>query len=203
MGDIEAPVIRVVSRLAEYDAGQWDACANPETAYYNPFVSHAFLTALEESGSACADTGWLPQHLIVETPSGDSLGAMPLYLKSHSQGEYIFDYGWADAFHRAGGRYYPKLLSAVPFTPATGTRLLIRDTTKADAISHALVGGAMTLLERLEASSLHINFLPETQWDTLGDLGFLQRTDQQFHWINDSYDDFDGFLGSKESFESK
>lgn len=203
MGDIEAPVIRVVSRLAEYDAGQWDACANPETAYYNPFVSHAFLTALEESGSACADTGWLPQHLIVETPSGDSLGAMPLYLKSHSQGEYIFDYGWADAFHRAGGRYYPKLLSAVPFTPATGTRLLIRDTTKADAISHALVGGAMTLLVRLEASSLHINFLPETQWDTLGDLGFLQRTDQQFHWINDSYDDFDGFLGALASRKRK
>ena len=144
MGDIDAPVIRVVSRLADYDAAQWNACAHPADTPYNPFLSHAFLMALEESGSASADTGWLPQHLVVETPAGDSLGAMPLYLKSHSQGEYIFDYGWADAFHRAGGRYYPKLLSAVPFTPATGPRLLIRDPARADAITRALVAGALT-----------------------------------------------------------
>ncbi|MED5324388.1 MAG: GNAT family N-acetyltransferase, partial [Pseudomonadota bacterium] len=194
MGDIDAPVIRVVSRLADYDAAQWNACAHPANAPYNPFLSHAFLIALEESGSASADTGWLPQHLVVETPAGDSLGAMPLYLKSHSQGEYIFDYGWADAFHRAGGRYYPKLLSAVPFTPATGPRLLIRDPERADAVTRALVGGALTLSERLEASSLHINFLPEAQWAALGELNFLQRTDQQFHWVNDGYESFDAFL---------
>ena len=203
MGDIDAPVIRVVSRLADYDADQWNACAHPPDTPYNPFLSHAFLMALEESGSACADTGWLPQHLVVETPAGDSLGAMPLYLKSHSQGEYIFDYGWADAFHRAGGRYYPKLLSAVPFTPATGPRLLIRDPARADAIMRALVGGALTLSERLEASSLHINFLPEPQWAALGELDFLQRTDQQFHWVNDGYESFDAFLAALASRKRK
>lgn len=203
MGDIDAPVIRVVSRLADYDAAQWNACAHPADTPYNPFLSHAFLMALEESGSASADTGWLPQHLVVETPAGDSLGAMPLYLKSHSQGEYIFDYGWADAFHRAGGRYYPKLLSAVPFTPATGPRLLIRDPARADAITRALVGGALTLSERLEASSLHINFLPEAQWAALGELNFLQRTDQQFHWVNDGYESFDAFLAALASRKRK
>ena len=203
MGDVDAPVIRVVSRLAKYDADQWNACAHPADTPYNPFLSHAFLMALEESGSACADTGWLPQHLVVETPAGDSLGAMPLYLKSHSQGEYIFDYGWADAFHRAGGRYYPKLLSAVPFTPATGPRLLIRDPARADAVTRALMGGALTLSERLEASSLHVNFLPETQWATLGELGFLRRTDQQFHWVNDGYESFDTFLASLASRKRK
>ena len=154
-------MIREVSRLADYYADQWNACAHPPDTPYNPFLSHAFLMALEESGSACADTGWLPQHLVVETPAGDSLGAMPLYLKSHSQGEYIFDYGWADAFHRAGGRYYPKLLSAVPFTPATGPRLLIRDPARADAITRALVGGALTLSNALKRRHCTLIFCPK------------------------------------------
>src|SRR5882724_4971234 len=114
--------VRVVSRIAEIPAAAWDACAGPD----NPFLSHAFLDALEESGSATSDNGWLPQHLALEDAAGRLVGAVPLYLKGHSYGEYVFDHGWAAAYERAGGRYYPKLLCAVPFTPVTGSRLLLR-----------------------------------------------------------------------------
>ena len=127
MGDIEPPILRTVSKVSEIPAEQWNACANPDPAHYNPFTDHAFLLALEESGSAIPETGWAAQHLILESSdAGQIAGIVPLYLKSHSQGEYIFDHGWAEAWHRAGGQYYPKLLSAIPFTPAGGSRLLIR-----------------------------------------------------------------------------
>ena len=195
--------LRVIASLSAISAAEWDACANPPEAVYNPFLRHAFLLALEESGSATAETGWQGQHLILENTAGETLAVMPLYLKDHSQGEYIFDYGWADAFHRAGGNYYPKLLCAVPFTPAGGRRLLVRP--HADAALHEdqLLAGALTLLERLGASSLHVNFLPEASWEKLGTQGFLQRTDQQFHWQNDGYENFDGFLDALASRKRK
>ncbi len=190
-----APIqLRVISSLSLIAAEDWDACANPEGQVYNPFLRHAFLLALEESGSATPETGWQGQHLILESESGETLAVMPLYLKDHSQGEYIFDYGWADAFHRAGGNYYPKLLCAVPFTPAGGRRLLVRPGPDAATHETQLTAGALTLLDKLGASSLHVNFLPAADWERLGAQGFLQRTDQQFHWQNDSYQSFDAFL---------
>ncbi|MGC6535036.1 MAG: GNAT family N-acetyltransferase [Parvibaculales bacterium] len=195
--------MRVISHLSEVAAADWDACANPAGAVYNPFLRHAFLLALEESGSATGDTGWLGRHLLLEDEAGQLLAAMPLYLKSHSQGEYIFDYGWADAFHRAGGNYYPKLLCAVPFTPAGGRRLLVRPGPDAAEHQTQLLAGALTLLNKLDASSLHLNFLPEDDWQQLGDKGFLQRTDQQFHWQNDGYQSFDGFLDALASRKRK
>src|ERR671926_2442 len=121
--------IRVLPAIANVPAAAWNACANPssdaQSQHYNPFISHAFLSALEVSGSATARTGWQPQHLIAETQDGAVLGAVPAYLKSHSRGEYVFDAGWADAYERAGGSYYPKVQVSVPFTPATGRRLLV------------------------------------------------------------------------------
>src|SRR6266850_690591 len=131
--------IRVVPAIADIPAAAWDACAGPADSKsqdhsYNPFISHAFLSALETSGSATARTGWQPQHLVAETAEGAVLGAVPAYLKSHSRGEYVFDAGWADAYERAGGSYYPKLQVSVPFTPATGPRLLARAGANADEV---------------------------------------------------------------------
>ena len=194
MSDTASVQLRVIADSSLITADAWDACANPHEDVYNPFLSHAFLLAMEQSGSAVAETGWQAQHLVLESATGETLAVMPLYLKNHSQGEYIFDYGWADAFHRAGGSYYPKLLSAIPFTPAGGRRLLVKPGPDAETHKMQLTAGALTLLERLGASSFHINFLPESDWETLGAQGFLQRTDQQFHWQNDGYESFDGFL---------
>ena len=190
----DAVQLRVISGLADISAADWDACANPPEKVYNPFLRHAFLLALEESGSAVPETGWAGRHLVLEDAEGTPQAVMPLYLKDHSQGEYIFDYGWADAFHRAGGNYYPKLLCAVPFTPAGGRRLLVRPGPQADTHETQLLAGALTLLDKLDASSLHVNFLPEEDWEKLGAQGFLQRTDQQFHWQNDGYQSFEAFL---------
>ena len=192
--DLPTVQLRVISSLSLIAAEDWDACANPTGAIYNPFLRHAFLRALEESGSATAETGWQGQHLVLENEVGEACAVMPLYLKDHSQGEYIFDYGWADAFHRAGGNYYPKLLCAVPFTPAGGRRLLVKPGPDAAKHETQLTAGALTLLDRLQASSLHMNFLEENDWTRLGAQGFLQRTDQQFHWQNDGYANFDAFL---------
>ncbi len=203
MGDIEqsptsAPgaspgepvLLRVASRIADLPAADWDACAGPD----NPFISHAFLKALEESGSATAETGWLPQHLLLEDGSGALLGCMPCYLKSHSQGEYVFDHGWADAYMRAGGRYYPKLQAAVPFTPVTGKRLLVPACADPRQREALLLQAAMQVTGRLGVSSLHVTFLTRDEWQLAGELGFLQRTDQQFHWQNEGYRSFDDFL---------
>jgi predicted N-acyltransferase len=203
MADTDDFHLRVISDLASIEAATWDACANPPELPANPFLKHAFLKALEDSGSATAETGWLGQHLILENSQDEVLGVMPLYLKNHSQGEYIFDYGWADAFHRAGGQYYPKLLSAVPFTPASGRRLLIPPGPHQQEHETALLAGALTLMEKLGSSSLHMNFLPEAQWEMLGDKGFLQRTDQQFHWLNDDYASFQQFLDALSSRKRK
>jgi uncharacterized protein len=163
---------------------------------YNPFICHDFLSALEVSGSVGGRTGWLPQHVLVERSDGTVVGAAPCYLKTHSRGEYVFDRGWAEAYEHAGGSYYPKLQVAVPFTPATGRRLLVRDGCDHGAVRQALAAGLLELSRLREASSVHVTFGTEAEWRFLGDLGFLQRTDQQFHWENAGYATFDDFLAA-------
>jgi predicted N-acyltransferase len=175
----------------------------PEVDPRNPFVSHAFLTSLEESGAVAARTGWLPQHIVVEGKSGDVLAVMPCYMKSHSQGEYVFDHGWAEAYERAGGRYYPKLQAAVPFTPVTGPRLLVRDQPRAEAKRDALVNAAIELANRRGASSLHVTFPTKEEWEYLTGLGLLARTDRQFHWLNAGYQTFNDFLAAMSSRKRK
>lgn len=195
-------VIRVESGMKDIPAADWDACANPETRPYNPFLSHAFLNALETSGSVSGETGWLPRHLVLEE-AGEVTGCMACYVKSHSQGEYVFDYGWADAYERAGGRYYPKLQVSVPFTPATGRRLLVADDENAPHREKALMSGAVELCRKAGTSSVHWTFLTAGEYEHLGSLGLLQRTDQQFHWMNDGYEAFDGFLEALSSRKRK
>ncbi|MEE8279613.1 MAG: GNAT family N-acetyltransferase, partial [Alphaproteobacteria bacterium] len=191
MPDGSEPVtIKVVQSIGEIAAAEWDACAGGD----NPFVSHAFLSALEESGSACDATGWLPRHLSLEDKAGRLIGAVPMYLKSHSFGEYVFDWGWAEAFERAGGRYYPKLQAAVPFTPITGPRLLVRAQDAKGAVAKTLIAGMVELATRLGISSLHVTFPPRKEWELFGESGFLLREGQQFHWKNAGYASFEDFL---------
>jgi predicted N-acyltransferase len=215
--------LEAVSSASQIPADEWDVCANPRagpsslngldtlasfdfagdshcqlTTSYNPFVSHAFFSALEASGSASARTGWGPRHLIARL-DGAIAGIVPCYLKSHSQGEYVFDRGWADAFERAGGSYYPKLQASVPFTPATGPRLLIRDGVDPEVIGEVLAQGLVALCDATEASSVHVTFAREPEWRLLAENGFLQRTDQQFHWHNQGYGTFDDFLATLNS----
>ena len=209
MGDAEQILVRVEPDITALDAAAWDVCANPsgsessDSRPYNPFISHAFLSALEKSRSASAETGWAPHHLVLDDGRGGVLACMPCYLKSHSQGEYVFDYGWADAFERAGGRYYPKLQAAVPFTPVTGRRLLVPDGPEAETREGYLLNAAATLLERHGASSLHLTFLTQGEWERAGHLGLLRRTDQQFHWRNQDYGSFDEFLSALTSRKRK
>src|SRR5256885_1063545 len=192
--------IRVIAAIADVPAAAWDACANPNSKSqdqeYNPFISHAFLSALEASGSAAARTGWQPQHLIAETEDGAVLGVVPAYLKSHSRGEYVFDAGWAEAYERAGGSYYPKVQVSVPFTPATGRRLLVPPSENAETVRRGLASGLIELTKLRDASSVHVTFAPESEWRLLGECGFLQRNDQQFHWENAHYATFDDFLNA-------
>ena len=203
MGDAEPATLKIIHSLSDVDEAAWNACANPGDAPYNPFVSYAFLKALEESGSASERTGWLPHHLLLDNGVGGIAGAMPLYLKSHSQGEYVFDHGWADAYERAGGHYYPKLQSSVPFTPATGPRLLAAPGPNRAKAEATLIEGAIEAARRLGVSSLHVTFLPEAQWDSCGAHGMLLRTDQQFHWSNHRYKSFDEFLAALSSRKRK
>ncbi|MDQ0346207.1 GNAT family N-acetyltransferase [Ancylobacter vacuolatus] len=199
--------LRVESDIQSVAADAWDACAPASHAdsktSYNPFISHAFLSALEESGSACAATGWLPQHLVLEGEEGEVLGVCPAYLKSHSQGEYVFDHGWAEALERAGGRYYPKLQVSVPFTPATGPRLLAGPGPQAETIRAALAGGLVALANLRKVSSVHATFLTEADAGALEAGRFLPRTDQQFHWRNEGYADFEAFLSALASRKRK
>jgi uncharacterized protein len=169
------------------------ASVDASSVSYNPFVSHAFLLALEASGSATAKTGWMPQHLVAER-DGKVVGVVPCYLKSHSRGEYVFDRGWADAYERAGGSYYPKLQVSVPFTPATGPRLLVPPGPREDQLRAALGQGLVEVCQAHRASSVHITFMPKSEWDLLAARGYLQRTDQQFHWENGGYASFEAFL---------
>lgn len=188
-----------VAEIATVSADEWDACAGTG----HPFTRHAFLSALEASGSVCAKTGWLPQHLLLRDGGGTLLAAMPCYLKSHSYGEYVFDHAWADAFERAGGRYYPKLQSAVPFTPVTGPRLLVRPTADRDDMQSRLFATAVALTRQHEASSLHVTFLTAPEASAAERAGLLLRTDQQFHWYNDGFDSFEDFLSSLASRKRK
>lgn len=194
----EQITVKVLTSISQVDAKDWDACAGPT----NPFVSHGFLNALEQSRSVDADKGWQPQHLIVEDDAGNIAACAPLYLKGHSYGEYIFDWGWAEAYERAGGNYYPKLQAAVPFTPATGPRLMVRQDQPPET-ANVLIAGMVQLARNLEVSSLHITFPTEKEWDLLGDNGFLKRTSKQFHWENRGYETFDDFLGALSSRKRK
>jgi hypothetical protein len=188
----EAVAVRVLNRIGDLPAAAWDACAGDG----NPFVSHAFLLALEESGSATPSTGWQPQHLAVVDADDRVLGVAPLYLKGHSYGEYVFDWAWADAYERAGGTYYPKLQGCVPFTPVAGPRFLIRPDADAVAVFQALLGGMVTLARRAGVSSLHVTFPTHAEWTRLGDAGFLQRIGLQYIWENRGYASFDDFLAT-------
>ena len=183
--------IRVHSAIAEIPAAEWDACADQ----VNPTVSHVFLNAFEESGSVAPRTGWTPQHLSLADNAGRIVGVVPLYAKTHSYGEYIFDYGWADAYERAGGRYYPKLLSAVPFTPVPGPRLLVRPDAPAETRRH-LIAGMIEFVRQRRISSLHVNFPHAEDARAFVEAGFLERLGQQFHWTNEGYRDFEDFLAA-------
>ena len=195
--------VKAIGSIGQVEAAAWDACANPQDAQqvdqvstYNPFISHDFLFALEESGSVGGRSGWQARHVLVEAPDGTLLAAAPCYGKSHSRGEYVFDRGWAEAYERAGGDYYPKLQVAVPFTPATGRRLLVRPGPSEDGARQALATGLVELCRLDEASGVHVTFATEPEFKFLGEQGFLQRTDQQFHWENAGYQNFDEFLAA-------
>lgn len=210
MSDLDSPsakrpqvTARTLGALAEIDPSAWDRLANPPGQPHNPFVSYVFLQALEEAGCVSRSAGWQPLHLLLEDEAVGLAGALPLYVKSHSQGEFVFDYGWAHAFEQAGGQYYPKLQCSVPFTPVTGPRLLAGAGPDAPARRRQLAAGARSLAEKLDVSSLHMTFLQDAEYSDLGSLGFLQRTDQQFHWHNDGYECFDDFLSALSSSKRK
>ncbi|WP_417834421.1 GNAT family N-acetyltransferase [Thalassospira xiamenensis] len=192
--------IRTVTDIHEIGEADWDKCAG--TA--NPFVSFAFLSAMEDSGSANADTGWQPFHLVVTDDDDTVAGIVPLYVKSHSYGEYVFDWSWAEAYERAGGRYYPKLQAAVPFSPVPGPRLLIRsDHPAPERVRTLLIGALCALPERLGIASLHVTFCSGDESRAMEDAGFLPRTGIQYHWYNRGYDSFDDFLGALNSRKRK
>jgi uncharacterized protein len=197
------PALHSPGETAPGDCRERDAIAPTLAAAYNPFLGHDFLWSLEESGAAARKTGWLGQHLVLDGPDGKPAAIFPCYLKSHSMGEYVFDHGWADAYERAGGRYYPKLQASVPFTPVTGRRLLIKPGPDAERGAVVLATGAATLARRLGVSSLHVTFAMQDEWELLGAHGFLRRTDQQFHFLNESYRDFDDFLSALASRKRK
>jgi uncharacterized protein len=190
--------ITIAPRLADVDAAQWDALANPVGARRDSFVTHAFLATLEDARCVGEDTGWEPCHLVARE-GAVLVGAMPLYAKHHSYGEYVFDHAWADAMRRAGGRYYPKLQCAVPFTPVTGTRIFAIN----DGVRDRLIAGAKEAARKLQASSTHITFPTLDEWARAGELGYLQRTGVQFHWTNEGYGSFDDFLAALSSGKRK
>ena len=228
MTDIELR-IRIVSSLAEVPRPVWDACADATVGNHepggdqikpihednfstklstrektiNPFICHDFLSSLEQSHSVGGRTGWQPRHLLAEQADGTLLGAAPCYVKTHSRGEYVFDHGWAEAFERAGGDYYPKIQVAVPFTPVTGPRLLACPGPQSEAVRGALADALTEITTASELSSAHVTFLTEAEWNALGKRGFLQRTDQQFHWENAGYATFENFLSQLSSRKRK
>ncbi|WP_341222467.1 GNAT family N-acetyltransferase [Loktanella salsilacus] len=188
--------------LAEISASDWDACANPEGGRpEDPFTTYRFLKALEDSGSVGGRSGWQPRYLVARA-DGQVIACAPMYAKGHSQGEYIFDFNWAQAYENAGGAYYPKLQIAVPFTPATGRRFLTRPGFEAMGMS-ALIQGAVQVASDNELSSLHITFCTEAEALAGAEMGLMSRVGQQFHWVNRDYADFDGFLADLSSRKRK
>jgi len=187
--------LKVINSLSAIDGKIWDQCVGAD----DPFVRHGFLSALEDSGSATPETGWAGQHLIVEDDNNSVLAVAPLYLKSHSYGEYVFDWNWADAYERAGGSYYPKLQCSVPFSPVTGNRLLVRqdlDKKTSALLKTTLAQGMIALGQKMAVSSIHATFPKSEDAEKLCDEGFLKRLGQQFHWENNNYSHFDDFLMS-------
>ncbi|WP_293799890.1 GNAT family N-acetyltransferase [uncultured Bosea sp.] len=212
--------VRVATSLKAVPAGAWNACANPHALADaisapatpshdpaldgdNPFVSHEFLMALEDSRCTGGRTGWSPAYLLVDDEAGQLLAAAPSFLKSHSQGEYVFDHSWADAYERAGGRYYPKLQVAAPFTPATGPRLLVADTPRADEARAALIDGLEALRGQTQSSSVHVTFAQEPDIAALREVGYIERNDLQFHWQNEGFGTYDDFLATLASRKRK
>jgi uncharacterized protein len=201
---------RVVPSIADIDAAAWDSCANPpgrsfeeaEGERFNPFITHAFLHALEASGSVGGRSGWTPAHVAVEDAGGHMVAAAPCYLKSHSQGEYVFDHAWADAYERAGGDYYPKLQVAVPFTPVTGRRLLVAADAPEGA-QDALIGALGQLRKQTKTSSVHVTFPTVEDTERLSKAGFLIRNGEQFHFSCDGFATFDDFLAALASRKRK
>ena len=197
--------ISVIGKIAEIAEDEWDACAAPEAADggrpVDPFTTHRFLKALEDSGSVGAGSGWQPQHLVARM-DGQVIAVAPLYAKNHSQGEYIFDFNWAHAYEQAGGRYYPKLQMAVPFTPATGRRFLTRPGLE-DVGMSALVQGAVQIAADNRLSSLHATFCTAAEAERGAAMGLLHRVTQQYHWANRGYADFDAFLADLSSRKRK
>jgi len=185
----------LLSKISDIPADQWDAL-NPRG---NPFVAHAFLAALEESGSVGPGTGWSPAPIMIRDADGIPAAALPAYLKSHSQGEYVFDHHWADAFERAGGQYYPKLQIAAPFSPVPGPRLLLRD----PALAPAILAAAEAVVDQNGLSSAHATFVEEGELELFRAAGWLTRMGTQFHWQNRDYADFDGFLSALSSRKRK
>jgi uncharacterized protein len=201
---------RFISSLDRVDARAWDACANPQAPSaeaadgerHNPFVSHAFLQALERSKSVGPAAGWTPAHVLVEDAGGRLVAAAPAYLKTHSLGEYVFDQGWAQAYTQAGGRYYPKLQVAAPFTPVTGRRLLVAPHAPEGA-REALILALRHLQKSAGASSTHVTFATKADVESLCDAGFIMRTGEQFHFLQEGYRNFDDFLGALSSRKRK
>jgi predicted N-acyltransferase len=194
----EALQVELCAGLSAVEPAAWNALANPDGAPFDPFLTWEFLEALEASGCATPEEGWAPAHLIARD-CGAAVGAMPLYLKSHSYGEYVFDHAWADALMRAGGRYYPKAQCAIPFTPATGRRVLAPD----ERVRAMLVAGAIEVAKRMHASSLHVTFCTKGEQAELAHAGLLARAGLQFHWRNDGYGAFADFLASLSSQKRK
>jgi predicted N-acyltransferase len=192
-------MLKAISSALTIPRADWDRLANLEGAEFNPLVSHDFFRCLEEAGCAVAKTGWTPRHLVMEDDAGRITGIVPCYRKRHSHGEYVFDHGWANAYERAGGRYYPKLQVSVPFSPVTGPRLLAAT----EEERRELASGLIALATEENASSVHITFLPEQDWSALGGHLWLQRTDIQFHWANAGYGSFEDFLASLSSQKRK
>ncbi len=189
---------RVADSIGAVDPEQWDRCAGGA----DPFISHAFLSALEESRSVGGQTGWQPAPILIERDGGALLACAPAYFKTHSQGEYVFDHGWADAWQRAGGSYYPKLQIAVPFSPVTGKRLLVAPEAP-PGLAHALIGAMEQVVDRHALSSAHATFIAPEQIGTFEQAGWLIREDSQFHWENRGYRSFDDFLAALSSARRK
>ena len=198
--------ISVLGAIADVPAADWHACAAPETADggrpLHPFLTHRFLSAFEASGSVHPSAGWAPRHLIARA-EGRLIGCMPLYIKGHSQGEYVFDHSWAHAYERAGGEYYPKLQGAVPFTPATGPRFLVHPAAPRTEVMAALVEGAAQVAGNGGLSSVHWTFCTEEEARLGEAMGLLRRSHQQFHWEDRGFGDYEGFLASLSSRKRK
>ncbi|MFN7057169.1 peptidogalycan biosysnthesis protein, partial [Hyphomonas sp.] len=201
--DAALPQISLATSLAAISPEDWNAVANPIGLPYDPFLSWEFLEAMERSGAATPRTGWRGSHILAHDMSGRLRGAMPMWFKNHSRGEFVFDQSWAEAWQRSGGNYYPKLLCAVPFTPVTGRRLLVAPGPDRELYRAALLEGALEVSRRAGVSSLHINFIEAEAAPALERAGLLIRTDQQFHWKNDGYGSFGDFLATLSSEKRK